>query len=96
MDQPITNMYDLLEALAAAILAAEPSKREALAKTIDAYCKDCPEDFFWAIGPQAPTFLSRLLHTVDSASHLNQPGKAQHELQQDASQLAAPYTFIFG
>ena len=43
-------------------------KREALAKTIDAYSEDFQEDFFWATGPQAPVLLYHLMMSIDSAT----------------------------
>jgi hypothetical protein len=62
-------MYDLLAAIESVVRTADPSRRAILAQTIDAYCADFADDFFWATGPRAPTFLSRLLMTIDSASH---------------------------
>jgi hypothetical protein len=50
-----TGMYELLEAIEAAIETAAPAKRVALAQTINAYMNDFPEDYFWAVGPQSPT-----------------------------------------
>jgi hypothetical protein len=97
MAQPVTDMYEFLDALAAAVAAAEPSKREALAQAIDAYCKDFPSDFFWAIGPRAPTFLSRLLQTIDSACHPKISHKANCKVEEDISaQPDAAFTLIFG
>jgi hypothetical protein len=64
----ITGMYEVLDALEAVIKAADPAKREALAQTIDAYCEDFPDDFFWAIGAQSPTLLSHLVMCVDGSS----------------------------
>jgi hypothetical protein len=60
-----TGMYELLAALEAAIDSAEPAKRKALAQTITAYMSDFPEDYFWAIGPQAPTLLSHIMHSIE-------------------------------
>ena len=54
MDDDITSIYQLLDAIEAVIKAADPAKREALARTIEAYAEDFPEDFFWATGSQAP------------------------------------------
>ena len=65
----ITGMYELLDALEAAIKAADPARREDLARVLDAYVEDFPDDFFWATGAQAPTLLSHLLQTIDGASH---------------------------
>jgi hypothetical protein len=46
-EEEFTGMYELLDALEAALKTADPVKRQALAKTCDAY--------HWAIGAQAPT-----------------------------------------
>ena len=67
MDQKITDMYELLDSIEAVIEAADPAKRKALAQTIDAFAEDFPEDFFWAVGPQAPTLLHHLLSMIDAA-----------------------------
>jgi hypothetical protein len=48
----------------AAIRAADPASREALARTINAYEKDFPDDFHWALS--AP-ILFHLLNTIDVA-----------------------------
>jgi hypothetical protein len=63
----LTGMYELLDAIEAVISASDPDKRELLAKTIDAYCEDFPDDFFWAIGPQSPTLLSHIVMLINSA-----------------------------
>jgi hypothetical protein len=67
-DEPFTDMYELLDAIEAVIKASDPAKREALASTLDAFAEDCPGDFFWAIGPQAPAFLNLLLMMIDGAT----------------------------
>jgi hypothetical protein len=67
MNDDITSIYQLLDAIEAVIKAADPAKREALTRTIDAYAEDFPEDFFWATGSQAPMLLHHLLNTIDSA-----------------------------
>src|SRR5262245_26942557 len=46
MDDAITSIYELLDAIEAVIKAADPAKREALTRSIDAYAEDFPEDFF--------------------------------------------------
>jgi hypothetical protein len=61
------GMYELLDAIESVIKAADPVKREALAQTIDAYADDFAEDFFWAVGPRAPTLLNHLLQMIDAA-----------------------------
>ena len=65
-DQP-TSMFELLDAVEAAIQLADPAKREALAAVIDAYAEDFPDEFYWAIGAQAPSLLQHLLTTIDAA-----------------------------
>ncbi len=66
-DDDIVGMYELLDAIEAVIKAADPTKREALAQTIDGFAEDFPDDFFWAVGPQAPSLLAHLMHTIDAA-----------------------------
>lgn len=73
-DNPV-GLYEVLDALEAVLRAADPAKRETLAQTMDAYCEDFPEDFFWAIGPQAPTLLNRLMMTVDMACRPEEQSK---------------------
>jgi len=58
-------MYELLEAIEAAIESAQPEKREALAQTINAYMDDFPEDYFWAIAPQSPTLLHHIMNSIE-------------------------------
>jgi hypothetical protein len=67
MDDEVTGMWKVLDAIEAVIKAADPAKRESLARTIDRYAEDFPEDFYWAIGSQAPTLLFHLLISIDSA-----------------------------
>jgi hypothetical protein len=67
MDDQLTGDYELLEAIEAVIKAADPAKRAELARVIDAYAEDFPDDFFWAVGPQAPTLLNHMLSMIDAA-----------------------------
>lgn len=76
-DEPITGIFELLDAIEAVITAADPEKREALATTIDAYHEDFPEDFHWAIGPQAPAFLHMLVTIIDAACREKGESKSQ-------------------
>ena len=69
MSEDIVTMYDLLEALEEAIKSADPSKRKKLGETLDAYSKDCPDDFFWAISAQSPSLLHNLMTAIDICSH---------------------------
>ena len=62
-----TDLYDLLEALEVTLAAADPAKRDALAKTIDAYAHDFPDEFYWGVSAQAPALLCHLLRTIDVA-----------------------------
>jgi hypothetical protein len=66
-ENEVVGVYELLDAIEGVIQAADPTKREILAKTIDAYAEDFPDDFYWAIGPQAPMLLNHLINTIDSA-----------------------------
>jgi hypothetical protein len=67
-EHPITGMYELLDAVEAVIASADPAKRETLAKTVDAYCEDFPEEFFWATSAQSPALLYQLMIAIDSSS----------------------------
>ncbi len=71
----MTGMYDLLDAIEAVIKAADPAKREVLAQAIDAYAENFPEDFFWAVGAQAPTLLSNLMMAIDVACRPEEESK---------------------
>ena len=62
-----TGMYDFVDAVEAAIKATGRAKREALAQTIDAYAYHFPNEFYWAVGGQAPTLLNHLLMAIDVA-----------------------------
>jgi hypothetical protein len=66
-DDNIIGIYEVLDAIEAVIKAADPAKREALARAMDGYHECFPEDFHWAIGPQAPMVLHNLFMTVDAA-----------------------------
>src|SRR5262249_37823785 len=63
----IKGMEQILEALEEVIKASDRAKRDNLAKTIDAYHSDFPEDFHWAIGASSPTLLSHLVMSIDCA-----------------------------
>ena len=47
-DEP-TLLFDVLDALEDALKHCAPDKRKALADALDAYSKDCAEDFWWAL-----------------------------------------------
>ena len=61
MSCDLTGVYELIEAIEAIIEAADPARREALARTIDAYAEDFPDEFFWATSAQAPMLLYQML-----------------------------------
>ena len=61
------RIYELFDAVEAVVKSADPAARKALAQTIEAYAADFPDEFYWAIGAQAPTFLSHLLFSIDTA-----------------------------
>jgi hypothetical protein len=73
--EEITGMYELLDALEEALKAADPRKRDELAKTIDAYHEDFPDEFHWAIGAQSPTLLYHLMMSIDVACRPNAQSK---------------------
>jgi hypothetical protein len=87
-----TGMYELLEAIEAAIKSAQPERRELLARTINAYMNDFPEDYFWAIGPQSPTLLNHIMRSIEPdmsaegcqlAAHSKEVGDALQSLVKD-------------
>jgi hypothetical protein len=63
-----TGMYELLESIEAAIGSAGQPERDALAKTINSYMNDFPDEYFWAVGPQAPTLLHHIMHAIEPPS----------------------------
>jgi hypothetical protein len=68
MPDELTDLYDLLDAIEEVIRASDPAKREHLAKTMDRYAENFPDDFFWAISAQSPMMLHNLIAMIDSAS----------------------------
>ena len=62
-----TGMYEVLDAIEAAIKACDPKKRKALAAAVDAYAEDFPDEFDWAIGVQSPNLLALIMMTIDGA-----------------------------
>ena len=76
-EDEVVGVYELLDAIEAVIQAADPAKREILAKTIDAYAEDFPDDFYWAVGPQAPALLNSLLQMIDAACRPGSQSKPQ-------------------
>ena len=63
-EKPLTGIYELVDAIEGAIKSAPAATRKTLAATIAAYSDDFPDDYFWAVGPQAWTLLSRNLVLV--------------------------------
>src|SRR3954451_13770167 len=74
-EDEVVGVYELLDAIEGVIQAADPTKREILAKTIDAYAEDFPDDFYWAVGPQAPALLNSLLQMIDAACRTGSQSK---------------------
>jgi hypothetical protein len=77
MTDQITGMYEVLEAIEAVVEASDPSKRAALAKTMDAYSEDFPDEFFWAIGPQSPVLLHHIMFALMPGSEIEKQRRAQ-------------------
>ena len=77
-DEKPTDMYDILDAIEAVLAAADPAKCDALAKTIDAYAEDFPEDFFWAIGDRRPhSCITCLARSMGGVGLLPDPSRGQ-------------------
>jgi hypothetical protein len=62
------GMYQFVNAVEEMIRSAGSEKRQALAQIIDAYHEDCPDEFNWATGGQAPALLHNLILAIDTAS----------------------------
>ena len=66
-DEEIIGIYEVLDALREVIVSSDPTKRENLAKAVDGWAHDFPEDFHWATGVQAPMLLFNLLVEIDTS-----------------------------
>jgi hypothetical protein len=67
-DETITSIDEVVEAVYACIQTSNPTKRDHLAKTINAYREDFSEDYRWATGGQSPYILSELMRRISVAS----------------------------
>src|SRR5450756_1550319 len=81
-NEDIVGMYELLAAVEAVIQAADPKKRAALAKIIDAYA-DGPvgEERHWSISPQSSTLLHHPMMSIYAASMPESQSKSSPALQ---------------
>ncbi len=68
-EKPLTGIYELMDAIEGAIKSAPAAERKALAATIAAYSEDFPDDYFWAVGPQAPVMLHHLMNAIETAAN---------------------------
>jgi hypothetical protein len=59
-----TEKHELFCAIEDLIATADPDEREALGTAIEAYARDFPEDFYWAVGGAAPTLLHQLISAI--------------------------------
>ena len=75
MSDEIICMYEVLDAVSATISSADPEARAALARAMDGYAKDFPEEFDWAIGAQSPSLLCHLVLAIDSSCRLKAQSK---------------------
>ena len=66
-EEEFVGMYEVIDAIETVIKAADPAKREALAKTIDAYHDCFPDEFHWATGAQSPVLLHHLIMAIDAS-----------------------------
>jgi hypothetical protein len=66
-DNESIDIGDMCAALEGALQASDPGMREQLAKTIDAYRENFPNDFYWAMGAQSPMLLYYLFTSIDGA-----------------------------
>jgi hypothetical protein len=88
-----TGMCELLAALDGTIAAADPGKRAAVAAMMDAYARDFAAEYRWAAGPQAPTLLSRLLATIDTACRPECHARRDGPYVIDRKSYPQPYEF---
>ena len=65
--EEVTGHFEVLDAIEATIRAAPKEQRDEMARVLDAYSEDFPEEFFWAVGAQAPALLHYLLSILDRA-----------------------------
>lgn len=75
-EDTIVGMYEVLEALEDLIKTAAPEKKAALAEAIEGYSNSFPDEFYWAVGAQAPTLLSNLMMAIDLSSTANPQTKS--------------------
>jgi hypothetical protein len=60
-------IYDVLDALNAAILSADPVKRSELYASLNAWGRDNPDDACWSFGMRSPWLLRALMIEIDAA-----------------------------
>jgi hypothetical protein len=60
-----TGPYEVFGALRDVIIASDPAKRETLKKVIHEWSRDCPDDYFWVTGMQAPVLLHDLMMEIE-------------------------------
>jgi hypothetical protein len=77
-DNDKTSIFEVLEAVGAAIKASDAPTRELLAQTMAAYRRDCPDQYRWATGTQAPVFLVELMWAIEEAA--GSSGKCDFDL----------------
>jgi hypothetical protein len=80
-DDPITGMYEVLDAVKDMLKSADPAKREKLAKTLDAYHEDFPDEFHWAISAQSPALLHTLMISIDVACRSDEKAKPRSHIR---------------
>ena len=60
----LVGMYELLDTVQVLVHASEPALKTALNSVFDAYSRHFPDEYFWAIGPQAPALLHNLMFAL--------------------------------
>jgi len=66
-DHKCTTHYEFFNALRDVIIASDPAKLEALHNTIHDWSEHDPDNYFWAIGPQAPAILFQVMMEIVTA-----------------------------
>jgi len=60
----LTGIFELLDVVEKVVRSADPALQAELQDTLNAYAQDFPDEFYWAVGVQAPAMLHHLMHAL--------------------------------
>ncbi len=83
-DEPI-GLEHVVAGLEDLIKTADPAKREQVARLLDAYRIDYPEEVEWALGAQSPKLLYFLFLTIIGACQPDYPDRPKLKLVREAN-----------